>query len=286
MSKESIIQLEDIIAWKVQQIQNKFDEPMPLSMQQALEVNNGWQQELNFVEHFYTSQADEQRPSAQLSTRFYQMLNSAQVVQEQLVQNTKNNAGEERFEPGIWQVISSWFTPAPVAQYAMLAVCFGLGWYLKPIDNNTVATSHESQQISALQNEVNSLTTMVAVSMLQNPSATERLNGIAYSASLTEQEPQIQQTLLKVLATDDSISVKLAALKSLSEVQNIAPISDALIDVLKTERNPLVQINVLQMLLLSGNEDVYLKTTNQLANTVLSTEASKILEQLSKVNQI
>ncbi|MBE1298802.1 MAG: hypothetical protein GJ680_02670 [Alteromonadaceae bacterium] len=286
MSKESIVQLEDIIAWKVQQIQNKVNEPMPLPMQQALEVNNDWRQELSFVEHFYTSQADEQRPSAQLSTRFYQMLNSAQVVQEQRVHNTKNNAGEVRFQPGIWQAISSWFMPAPVYQFAMLAVCFGLGWYLKPIDNNTVATNHESQQISALQNEVKSLTTMVAVSMLQNPSATERLNGIAYSASLIDQEPQIQQTLLKVLATDDSTSVKLAALKSLAEIQNIAPIADALIDVLNTERNPLVQINVLQMLLLSGNEDVYLKTTNQLTNTELSTEASKILEQLSQVNQI
>ena len=89
---------------------------------------------------------------------------------------------------------------------------------------------------------------LVVLSMLQQESASERLQGVSYSMQVNHADPEIVAALLHTLRHDTSVDVRLAALDSLRRYNDEPKVRKALVDALQTQQSPMVQIALIDLM--------------------------------------
>ncbi len=112
---------------------------------------------------------------------------------------------------------------------------------------NTAAPSR-SEELTAMHAELTNMRQLVALSMLQQQSASERLQGVSWSGNQTHLDPQVQAVLLRTLRYDNSVDVRLAALDALSRHAGQPLIHQGVVDALQEQQSPLVQVALIDQL--------------------------------------
>lgn len=139
----------------------------------------------------------------------------------------------------------------PLAAAAVLAL--GLFSFLA---GRYTAPRAAEPDIAALRTEVRNLREVVALSLLDQQSASERLRGIRYSAALDAADPEIVDALSRTLGTDPSVDVRLAAADALSRFQLSSGVRESVWRLLERDDSPLVQIAVIDLLSTRKDPDV------------------------------
>jgi len=103
-------------------------------------------------------------------------------------------------------------------------------------------------QIVQLQEQSQQLKTNMTLAMLDNRSASKRIQAVNYTEEINMPDNQVLNAIIGRLQKDDNINVRLAAAASLSRFQENQLVRDAFITALETEENPEVQIAVIQFL--------------------------------------
>lgn len=132
---------------------------------------------------------------------------------------------------------------APVAAAALL-VGLGLGALLG---------SRRGADVASLRAEVRSLNEMVALSLLDQPSAVDRLRGVSYGGRLGRPDRPVLAALVDTATADPNVNVRLAALDALAPVASEPPVQAALIQALPRQDSPMVQIALADLLLDTGS---------------------------------
>ncbi len=147
-----------------------------------------------------------------------------------------------------------WLRPPPVG-LALLLLLAGLGggWWLRGVGGLRSPAQDQAAEIAVLREEVHDTRQLVALSMLQQQSANDRLAGISYSNRLSSLDPQITEALLHSLQYDPSPDVRLAALNALqragSSGQAVPAATHGLVDAFQYQKSPLVQIALMDSFL-------------------------------------
>lgn len=181
-----------------------------------------------------------EQPSPSLRTRFQAMLES---YQEGRWENA-DLASERKKFAGLGELIGWMRTPSLSAAWAcvLLVAAFLSGRYMdRGVDPN-------AQQLSALREELRSTRQLVALSLLQQQSASERLQGVSFTTRLPEPDPQVLDALLHTLRFDNSVDVRLAALDALSRYGGRPEVSRGLVESLEGQQSPLVQVALIDVL--------------------------------------
>jgi anti-sigma factor RsiW len=105
-----------------------------------------------------------------------------------------------------------------------------------------------NDEIASLHAEVTSMRQLVALSMLQQQSASERLQGVSWSTREDHLDPQVQSALLRTLRSDGSVDVRLAALDALSRHASQPLVRKNVLDALQEQQSPLVQVAMIDQL--------------------------------------
>ncbi len=106
-----------------------------------------------------------------------------------------------------------------------------------------------NDEIAKLREEVTSTREMVALSLLQQQSATERLRGVDYTGRLPTMEPQVVSALIQAVGHDANVNVRLAAIDALSKVATHRDVVDSLSQSLPRQDSPMVQAALIDYLL-------------------------------------
>jgi hypothetical protein len=109
------------------------------------------------------------------------------------------------------------------------------------------ANSH-SEELAAMHSELTNMRQLVVLSMLQQQSASERLQGVTYSQGEEQLNPQVLSALLHTLRYDGSVDVRLAALDALSRHSRQPLVRTGLMDSLQGQQSPLVQVALIDLL--------------------------------------
>ncbi len=222
-------------------------------------------------------------PSDKLDANFYQMLSRAQSAQQETTQQKNNYHSSSQEQPlSFTDKVKSWFMPTPIAQFATLALVFVLGFNLNQAPNS----EKSNQAFNGLQEEVSSLTTMLAMSMLQKDSASERLSGVAYSRQTDLSNPLLVEQLIDLLARDKSTSVRLAIINSLSDLKSFGSSEQKLFTLATQEENLLVQIELCRLLLNYGSVDIKNVLTEQANQELLKPEVREFIQAQSMASYI
>jgi hypothetical protein len=185
----------------------------------------------------------EEQPSPALQSRFKAMLESYQEGRWE-----KSSLVAEKHKtptPMLWG-LGNW-KQMPVAGVVWACVFLVCGFLIgrrteRPVKNNNEA------QIQELRNELAGTRQLVALSMLQQQSASQRLEGVSWSTRLQQPDPKVMDALLHTLRFDSSVDVRLASLDALGRYAGRPEVRRELINALQQKQSPLVQIALIDLL--------------------------------------
>ena len=176
-------------------------------------------------------QLPQEQPSERLSANFYAFLNAKVAAQ-------KHSATVRK--PGA----SSWLVAAAVA-LLLIGLSVGGLWRLN---------KHHQQQIATLQTEMQLTKKLLMLSMLQENTASDRiqaLNKVQASVEAKQFSPQDQrlvEALIHTMNFDPNINVRVKAVEALLLFTSSEKVVEAMIESLELQDNPHVQILLIETL--------------------------------------
>lgn len=141
--------------------------------------------------------------------------------------------------------------------------------------------SADGASIQTLQREVGDLHEMVALSLLERGSVSERLQGVSYgrdisageaargSSEANAKDDRIVAALFARLIEDPNVNVRLAALEALRPTADRAEYRGRLVEAVERQGSPLVALSLIDLLLQSGSAAARQDLEQLLANEKL-----------------
>lgn len=143
---------------------------------------------------------------------------------------------------------SAWAGFWPRRPAWQFALALGL-LFLGVLGGKFVATPRtENPEMAQLKGQVESLRQLVALSMLQEQSPSQRMQGVTYSVQMAQPDAQVEQALLHAVTHDPNVNVRLSALEALEKYASRPEIRRALEDAVAVQDSPLVQVALIEML--------------------------------------
>src|SRR5260370_37493270 len=108
-----------------------------------------------------------------------------------------------------------------------------------------LARGRDTSEVSQLRGEVYNMRQLVALSLLQQQSASDRLRGVNFAYRVEPADPQVLAALLTTLNHDPNTNVRLAAVDALRNFTASPVGRKGLVQPLAKHHSPLVQIPAL-----------------------------------------
>jgi hypothetical protein len=164
-----------------------------------------------------------EQPGAGLRARFYETLAAYR------------SGAVERLAPLpsrrlVWQIAAS---------IALLLAGVGAGYGLRP---------NPAPEVVQLREEVANMRQLVALSLLQQQSASERLRGVSYAYRVEPSDSEVLSALLNTVNRDSNVNVRLAAVDALHPFASSAATRSAIVQALPKQTSPLVQVALIDLL--------------------------------------
>ena len=165
-------------------------------------------------------------------------------------ENTVSNLGTLKDTPGWSNQLSAklTWTLRIAAGIILLLVGFSAGLILNQQQNVNVS----SQQVAALQQEIQQMKSALVYGTNDRLTASERISAVKLSDRVPEStaglDSEITEILIYTLNNDQNINVREAAAEALFRFRNETRIRKALVHSLSKQRDPLMQMTLINML--------------------------------------
>ncbi|GAB3771940.1 hypothetical protein GCM10028818_11440 [Spirosoma horti] len=173
-------------------------------------------------------------PSATARVRFQAMLDT--------YKETVTDQKESVFDGLLMKLRSLW-----VPQYAF-RLAYGVAFFLIGIgagywfrNSGTTTVALQQQQIDTLSNQVQDMRQMMMLSLLENPSASERLRAVSYTEAIPNVDDKVVEALLTTLNNDENVNVRLVTLEALAKLADNVHVREGLVQSITRQESPLVQ---------------------------------------------
>lgn len=173
-------------------------------------------------------------PGETARVRFHAMLDT--------YKDTVQTQNEGVFDGLLIKLRSLWVPQSAVRlaySFALLVVGIAAGYWFRTPGTTTVAL--QQQQIDTLSNQVQDMRQMMMLSLLENPSASERLRAVSYTEEINSVDDKVVEALLTTLNNDDNVNVRLVTLEALAKLADKATVREGLVQSIARQESPLVQ---------------------------------------------
>jgi hypothetical protein len=185
----------------------------------------------------------------------------------------------QAYQDGLRRPGRNWRRPALqfLAAAALLILGIAIGYRMHTVPAPI-------PEMAELRSELYQTKQMVALSLMQQQSATERLKGVNWSYRLQEPSADVLHALLDTLMHDSNVNVRLATVDALRQFGNQPVVRHGLVNAISQQESPMVQIALIDATVdLRDKESV--DTLRQLtqdrsADSAVRDRAQKALEQL------
>ncbi len=164
-----------------------------------------------------------EEPTGRVRERFYEMLGAYRQ-------------GLAAAEP---RRVFHWWQMAAAA--ALLAMGLGIGYIVR-------GNGQPPAEVSQLREEVASMRQLVALSLMQQQSASERLRGVSWAYQAEPSDREILGALVTAVNHDTNVNVRLAAVDALRRFSASPETRRAVVDALPSQTTPLVQVALIDLL--------------------------------------
>lgn len=173
-------------------------------------------------------------PSKQMRVRFDAMLDAYKETVEAEQASSRNS----------WLAhLRAFFTSQPALRlaYGLLLIGVGIsaGYWFRA--QNSTAVAYQ-QQIDTLSSQVQEMRQMMLLSLIDNPSASERLRAVSYTDEIGKANDRVVEALLTTLNNDPNVNVRLVTLEALARMANDPKVREGLVQSLAHQDSPLMQV--------------------------------------------
>ncbi|MDJ0644825.1 MAG: HEAT repeat domain-containing protein [Flavobacteriaceae bacterium] len=126
------------------------------------------------------------------------------------------------------------------AGFALLLSTFLFGRYQQ--------TQKFDERVSELRSENLSNKQAVMLALMENESASKRIQGVQYIEEFSNPDPEIVKALVKRMLYDENTNVRLTAVNALEAFISSEAVKDGFIKALETEKDPAIQISIIKSL--------------------------------------
>lgn len=184
----------------------------------------------------------EPEPSPQMRARFMETLRAYEEGFQEAQRKQTYSAPRQNWWASILPSRPAW--GAAFAAATLLVGLLGGRYLLTPRPGE----SSGNGEVAQLRGQVESLRQLVALSLLQEQSASARLRGVNYSYQISQPDREVQQALLHAVNHDSNVNVRLSAVDALAKFASAPEVRRALIDSLPVQDSPLVQVALIDLL--------------------------------------
>ncbi len=181
----------------------------------------------------------EESPRPEVGARFRTMLAAYRHGLEQAEQPKVRKA----FSLAEW--LYGWWPAKLEHQVALAAACLAVG---VAIGFAASSKGPSAQEFARLHDELRGTREMVAVSLMRQQSASDRLRGVSWSTRLNRPDEEVLGALLAAVDQDPSVDVRLAAADALRRYSNVPEVGQGMVTALGRSDSPLVQIALIDAL--------------------------------------
>ncbi len=198
----------------------------------------------------------EPEPSADMKIRFQEMLDA---YKHSLTEKPAASNGFIYHLQQLWTL-----QPHMKLVYGIILVLVGLvsGFYI----NSKIKAEHENRQILELSSKIEEMHQVMMLTLVQNPSASKRLQAVSYTDEITHVSNEVIDVLLTTLNEDPNVNVRLATLEALVKFSSVPRVREGLVMSIVQQKSPLVQSAMVDVML-KLQEKKSVQPLQQLLNT-------------------
>ena len=126
------------------------------------------------------------------------------------------------------------------ATILLMISCYLLGNYKDNVS--------KAKEIATLKQEKTEMLTITTLSLMENESASKRIQAVKYSQELENPDDEILNALINEMLYDKLVNVRLASARALERFSKYNIVKDAYIKALKIEVNTSMQIELIEIL--------------------------------------
>lgn len=173
-------------------------------------------------------------PSEAMRVNFYSMLDDFKAA--------------EKARPGfsfanVTERLSAFIIPQWALQVGFSLLLVGLGWVIGNRTSSARMTADAyRQQVETLASQVQDMKSTMMLSLLENPSATERLRAVGYTSEIAQADDRVLEALFATLNNDPNVNVRLVTLEALTQYADTPRVREGLVKSLAVQDSPMVQV--------------------------------------------
>lgn len=174
------------------------------------------------------------QPTPQLQTRFEHML--VELAKEQPAAN------QSGWMNRISQLQNYWFLlRGPQLAFTLFVLALGItaGYWWR---GQNPPSEFAQQQQDTTSGQVRQLQQLMVLSLLENSSATERLQAVSMCTQLPDPDNQVIDALLTTLNYDPNTNVRLVTLEALTKYARTPRVRQGLVEALAHQDSPILQL--------------------------------------------
>ena len=141
--------------------------------------------------------------------------------------------------------LDGWWPRQPAFQFGFAVVFLAIGLL---VGHSFTQSSRGDGEVARLREEVRHTRQLVALSLLQQQSASERLKGVDWSNRIPQPDSQVLSALLHTVNYDQNVNVRLAALDALHQSAGNDLVRRGLAEALDRQASPMLQIALIDVL--------------------------------------
>lgn len=225
---------QDMIDLIPDYLDGKLDKNQKKIVEAHLKKSKTFSSELEKYKLFLNAFEEEkvEKPSPNLKEGFLQILEEEKnnIVKVVSISNEKTGSNK------------NWFFSAikVAASIALLIAAFASGRYFQSEKSNITIASIENESIQLKQTAM--------ISLMENQSASKRIQGVQYIQDFKNPDEAIINALTARMLHDENTNVRLTAVEALSNFSSSEMVKTAFVAALGSEKNPSVQIAIIQNL--------------------------------------
>ena len=127
--------------------------------------------------------------------------------------------------------------------FAALIVGLGVGYAIR-----SDKPEQPAGEVAQLRGEVNSMRQLVALSLMQQQSASERLRGVSWAYRVESSDSEVLSALLDTVNQDPNVNVRLAAVDALHTFASSPVMRTSVVQAIRKQTAPLVQVALIDLL--------------------------------------
>ncbi|WP_281542291.1 HEAT repeat domain-containing protein [Maribacter aestuarii] len=222
--------------WTIAYLTDSLNENERLEFEKFLKDNPEYQEKFNGFSETWSEVDNLEVPetSAIMDERFYDMLHGE--IKRSETTNNNSRSWIAYFLERLWK---------PQVAYGILLLCIGLGfgYFL-----NFNSTSNPKETTIVANPETEEVRERLVLTLLEQPSANQRLQGISEANKITKVDEKVIKALLETLNGDANVNVRLAAIESLTNYIDKPVVREGLVQSIVNQDSPIVQITLADLM--------------------------------------